>query len=216
MQDLDIRGAGNLLGAEQSGFITDIGFETYHRILNEAIMELKESEFKELYESENQKELDKQILSQRFIADCQIETDLEILIPEQYISNISERIRLYRELDNIDSEEKLIDFENQLLDRFGKIPPETKELINIVRLRREAIALGFEKIILRYSKLTLHFISDQESHYYKSAIFAKILAYVQQNPKNIQLKEVKNKLTLSFENIQNIEKAIETLKRISM
>ncbi|HRW62082.1 MAG TPA: transcription-repair coupling factor [Bacteroidales bacterium] len=216
MQDLDIRGAGNLLGAEQSGFITDIGFETYHRILNEAIMELKESEFKELYEYENQKEIDKQILNQRFIADCQIETDLEILIPEQYISNISERIRLYRELDNIDTEEKLIDFENQLLDRFGKIPPETIELIHIVRLRKEAIALGFEKIILRYSKLTLHFISDQESPYYKSAVFAKILSYVQHNPKNIQLKEVKNKLTLSFENIQNIEKAIETLKRISM
>jgi len=215
MQDLDIRGAGNLLGAEQSGFITDIGFETYHRILNEAIMELKESEFKELYESENQKEINKQISNQKFITDCQIETDLEILIPENYISNISERIRLYRELDNINTEDKLIEFENHLIDRFGKIPKETKELINIVRLRREAIGLGFEKIILRNAKMMLHFISDQESPYFKSDVFAKILSFVQHHPKNIQLKEVKNKLTLSFENIQNIEKAIETLKQIT-
>ncbi|MFC2152751.1 transcription-repair coupling factor, partial [Bacteroidota bacterium] len=142
MQDLDIRGAGNLLGAEQSGFITDIGFETYHRILNEAILELKESSFHELYEKEQKQELEKQITEQKFINDCQIDTDLELLLPENYIDNISERIRLYRELDNIELEEKLLAFENRLKDRFGKIPEQTIELMNVVRLRWLAIILG--------------------------------------------------------------------------
>ncbi len=214
MQDLDIRGAGNLLGAEQSGFITDIGFETYHRILNEAILELKESSFKDLYESEKKEELEKQIKDQRFVSDCQIETDLEILFPDTYISNISERIKLYRELDNIESEESLIIFENQLIDRFGKIPKETQELLNIVRLRWIALDFGIEKIILKNNKLVAYFINDQDSLFFKSPKFVQILNYLQQNPKNVKMKENKDRLIMTFENIANILSAIEKFKNI--
>lgn len=214
MQDLDIRGAGNLLGAEQSGFITDIGFETYHRILNEAILELKESEFQELYVQEQEAELEKQINQQRFISDCQIDTDLELLLPESYISNISERIRLYRELDNLETEEKLREFELQLIDRFGKIPQQTIELINVVRLRQLAISLGFEKIVLKNKILVLYFISNKDSAFYKSATFAKILNFVQQNPRSINLKEANNKLSMTIAKIESIVKAIEFLQKI--
>lgn len=214
MQDLDIRGAGNLLGAEQSGFITDIGFETYHRILNEAILELKESSFKELYESEQKEELEKQIENQKFINDCHIETDLELLFPDSYISNISERIKLYRELDNLESEEKLIEFENKLIDRFGKLPQQTKELLNIVRLRWLAINLGIEKIILKNNKMIGYFVNNQDSAFYQSPVFVKVLNFLQNNPKGIKMKEVKNKLTLSFENIKSIESSILKFKEI--
>ncbi|MGE0090316.1 MAG: transcription-repair coupling factor [Bacteroidales bacterium] len=215
MQDLDIRGAGNLLGAEQSGFITDIGFETYQRILNEALMELKESDFQDLYKQEQKIELEKQIHQQKFISDCQIDTDLELLFPEHYISNISERIRLYRELDNLESEEKLDLFENQLTDRFGKIPNQTIELINVVRLRWLAISLGFEKIILKKNTLVLYFISNQESAYYKSPVFSKTLQFVQQNPKSISIKESNNRLSMTINKVETIRKAIEVLQKIS-
>ena len=214
MQDLDIRGAGNLLGAEQSGFITDIGFETYHRILNEAILELKESSFQELYEKEQKQEVEKQIKQQKFINDCQIDTDLEILFPDHYIHNISERIRLYRELDNIETEERLIDFEKQLKDRFGTIPSQTIELMNVVRLRWLAIELGFEKIILKNKKLVAYFIQNQDSAYYKSPVFSKVLSFVQQNPRGTKMKESNNKLTLSFDNTVNIQSALEKFQKI--
>ncbi|MCK5171119.1 MAG: transcription-repair coupling factor, partial [Bacteroidales bacterium] len=214
MQDLDIRGAGNLLGAEQSGFITDIGFETYHRILNEAILELKESSFQELYEKEQEQEIEKQIAQQKFIADCQIDTDLELLFPDNYINNISERIRLYRELDNIETEEKLIDFESQLKDRFGNLPSQTVELMNVVRLRWLAVELGFEKIILKNEKMVAYFISNQQSPYYKSTIFSKILGFIQQNPKDIKMKETNNKLTLSFDHTNNVQNAIDKIQKI--
>lgn len=214
MQDLDIRGAGNLLGAEQSGFITDIGFETYHRILNEAILELKESSFQDLYEKEQEIEVEKQISQQKFINDCQIDTDLELLFPESYINNISERIRLYRELDNIETEEKLFSFENNLKDRFGEIPEQTIELMNIVRLRWIAVKLGFEKIILKNNKMVVYFISNQESPFYKSAIFSGILSFIQQNPKGIIMKEINNKLTMSFIKVFSIQIAIEKLQKI--
>ncbi len=215
MQDLDIRGAGNLLGAEQSGFITDIGFETYHRILNEAILELKESSFQELYEQEQKQNVEKQIKQQKFINDCQIDTDLEILLPDNYINNISERIRLYRELDNIELEERLIEFENQLKDRFGKVPPQTIELMNVVRLRWMAINLGFEKIILKNKKLVAYFINNQESLYYQSPVFSSILNFVQQNPKGVKMKENKDKLTLSFDNIETIQNALDKFQKIT-
>jgi len=214
MQDLDIRGAGNLLGAEQSGFITDIGFETYHRILNEAILELKESDFHELYEQEQKIELEKQIHQQKFIADCQIDTDLELLFPESYISNISERIKLYRELDNLENENKLIEFENQLIDRFGKLPEQSIELINVVRLRWLAVSLGFEKIILKNKTLVLYFISNKDSAFYKSPVFSKILLYVQQNPKSIILKESNNRLSMTINRIETVKKANEFLQKI--
>lgn len=214
MQDLDIRGAGNLLGAEQSGFITDIGFETYHRILNEAILELKESSFQDLYEKEQEQEIEKQITLQKFVYDCQIDTDLEILFPDNYISNISERIRLYRELDNLETEDKLLEFENQLTDRFGKIPNQTIELINIVRLRWLAVELGFEKIILKNGKMTAYFISNQDSPFYKSTIFSSILGFIQHNPKGIKMKEINNKLTMSFDRTLNVQNAIDKMNKI--
>ena len=214
MQDLDIRGAGNLLGAEQSGFITDIGFETYHRILNEAILELKESSFKDLYESEQKEELEKQIENQKFINDCQIETDLELLFPDSYINNISERIKLYRELDNIQEENKLVEFEDRLNDRFGKLPEQTVELLNVVRLRWLAINLGIEKIILKNNRMLTYFISNQESAFYKSPIFARILTFLQENPRDIKMKEAKGRLAMSFEKVKNINDSIEKIKNI--
>lgn len=214
MQDLDIRGAGNLLGAEQSGFITDIGFETYQRILNEALLELKETSFKELYSSEQKEELEKQIQDQKFITDCHLDTDMELLFPDHYIDNISERVRLYRELDNIEQEENLLEFQNNLIDRFGKIPPQTAELINVVRLRWIAINLGIEKILLKGSRMVAYFISDQESAFYKSPVFSRILTYVQANPKGLKMKELKGKLVLSFENTPDISTAIQNIINI--
>ena len=210
MQDLDIRGAGNLLGKEQSGFIADIGFETYQRILDEALQELKENEFSDLFREEKKADLKKQKTEQRFIQDCQIETDLEILFPDDYIPNISERINLYRELDNINNEEQLNQFEEKLQDRFGTLPHPTRELLNVVRLRWLAIDLGFEKIILKNNIMVMHFISNQDSPYYQSGIFSGILQFVQKNQESFQMKEGK-KLTLTVENIGNINKALEIL-----
>lgn len=212
MQDLDIRGAGNLLGGEQSGFITDIGYETYQRILNEAMLELKENEFKHVFADEK-KEDEKEII--RFINDCQIDTDLEILFPESYVESISERIRLYRELDNIQSEEEIEKFETQMVDRFGELPDASIELLNVVRLRWLALDLGIEKLILKSQKLVLYFISDQESAFYQSGQFSKVLQFLQQQLVPCKMKEAKNRLSLSFENVENIKKASEILAKMS-
>lgn len=213
MQDLDIRGAGNLLGREQSGFIADIGFETYQRILDEALQELKENEFKDLFQKEKKENLKKQNVEQRFINDCQIETDLEILFPDDYIPNISERINLYRELDNIGNEQQLKAFEEKLVDRFGALPKPTQELLNVVRLRWLAIDLGFEKVLLKNNNMVVHFISNQESPYYQSPVFSGILQYVQKNQDLFQMKEGK-KLTLTVKNINNINKALKIFNDI--
>ncbi len=213
MQDLDIRGAGNLLGKEQSGFIADIGFETYQRILNEALQELKQNEFQDLYKEEQEESLQEQQETQQFIYDCQIETDLQLLFPDDYISNISERINLYRKLDNISNENSLQQFEQKLVDRFGPLPEATKELLNVVRLRWLAMDLGFEKIILKNGMMVLHFISDQDSPYYQTAQFINILKYVQKEPKHFQVKEGK-KLTLTVKKIKNIYQAYNTLIQI--
>ena len=213
MQDLDIRGAGNLLGSEQSGFIADIGFETYQRILNEALDELKNDEFQELYKEEQEKTLQQQKKQQKFIHDSQIETDLEILLPDDYISNSTERINLYRELDNIDSEEALGQFERKLTDRFGPIPESTKELLNVVRLRWLAIELGFEKVMIKNNTMVIHFISNPDSLYYQSATFMSILRYVQKQQQHFQLKEGK-KLTLIVKKMKNIDQALHTLQKM--
>jgi transcription-repair coupling factor (superfamily II helicase) len=213
MQDLDIRGAGNLLGKEQSGFIADIGFETYQRILNEALQELKQNEFQELYKDEQQESLKEQKETQQYVFDCQIETDLQLLFPDDYISNISERINLYRELDNINSEEALQQFEKKLIDRFGSLPEATKELLNVVRLRWLAMNLGFEKIILKNGMMILHFISDQNSPYYQTPFFINILKYVQKKPELFRVKEGK-KLTLNVKKTKNIYQAYNILNEI--
>ncbi len=213
MQDLDIRGAGNLLGAEQSGFIADIGFETYHRILNEAILELKQTEFKDIFKDEKQDSA-KAFLNVKFASDCQIDTDLELLFPDKYIQSTSERMLLYRELDNLETEEALVQFETGLTDRFGKLPPESTELIEVVRLRRVAIDLGMERIILKHQKMICHFISDPRSPFYQSDVFGRVLNYVQTHHQTCRMKEGNNKLTLTFEKIKTVKQAKEILSGI--
>ena len=219
MQDLDIRGAGNLIGAEQSGFIAEIGFETYHRILNEAMMELKEEDgFREIFR-EREKELQQKNTTQEtpvFVAECQIDTDLELLFPESYIENVTERIRLYRALDNIDKEAKLVDFEQELIDRFGQIPAPSRELINVIRLRWLATTLGFEKLTLRNERLLVYFVSDQKSPYYESPVFRKILQYVQQHPRTFKMKEAKDKLAMTISPVKNIGQCMEVLGKFQI
>src|SRR5690606_25800301 len=164
MRDLDIRGAGNLLGGEQSGFMAEIGFEMYQKILDEAIRELKRTEFRELFKEEISRQDD-------YVQDCTIDTDLEILIPDSYVENITERLSLYTRLDNCESEEELKAFEQELTDRFGPVPPQVTDLLNTVRCRKMAIALGFEKLILKEGKLRCYFIDKHDSPYFESPTF---------------------------------------------
>lgn len=213
LQDLDIRGAGNMLGAEQSGFIADIGFDTYNRILNEALRELKENELRDLYKKEdNSSELQQKGL--KYITDCAIDTDLEIHIPDEYVSNVSERVRLYRQLDSIVNEKELIKFENELIDRFGPLPHPTIDLLYIVRLRWIAERLGFEKLIIKNNRLIAYFISNKDSLYFRSETFIKILNFVQEKPSHFRMKEEKNKLTIRVDDITNVNKAIMILSLI--
>ncbi len=214
LQDLDIRGAGNMLGAEQSGFIADIGFDTYNRILNEALRELKENEYKNLYKKEESDASQTNHKEIKYAVDCSIDTDLEIHIPDEYVSNVSERIRLYRILDSIEEEKELIKFETDLIDRFGPIPYPTKDLLQIVRLRWIAEKLGFEKLIIKNNRLIAYFISDKDSSYFRSDTFVKILNFVQKKPTNFRMKEGNNKLTISIDEINHIEKAILILNKI--
>lgn len=214
MRDLDIRGAGNLLGAEQSGFIADIGYETYHRILNEAMQELKQGEYQELFKDE-QKDAGQAFLQNQFVNDCQIDTDMELLFPDQYIQSISERMLLYRELDNMETEDALQQFELGLIDRFGKLPKASQELLEVVRLRWVAIEIGIERIILKNKKMICYFVSNQQSDYYQSPAFTKVLQFVQQNPSKCKMKEKKDKLSLSFDQIKSILSAKAVLDEIS-
>ncbi|HPE76625.1 MAG TPA: transcription-repair coupling factor [Draconibacterium sp.] len=214
MQDLDIRGAGNMLGAEQSGFIADIGFDTYHRILNEAVQELKQEEFAGLFDDEDSRQQTQAFLKLNFVNDCQIDTDLELLFPDDYIKGTSERMLLYRELDNIENEQQLELFKTGLIDRFGKLPQESNELLEVVRLRWKAIDLSMEKIILKNKNMICYFVSDQQSKFYQSTDFLKIVQYIQKTG-NGKLKEVNHKLTLTFQNIFNVETADYMLKEIN-
>ena len=190
MRDLDIRGAGNLLGGEQSGFIAEIGFNTYQKILQEAIEELKETTFKQLYAEE--------LKNKDFVRDCQLETDLEILIPDDYINNIGERLTIYRTLDKLKDISALKDCKKELIDRFGEIPLTTQNLFHAIRLRWIAKSIGIEKLVLKQQKLIGYFISNQESPFYQSAIFTGVLHFVQNNPHTCKMKERNNKLTLVF------------------
>ena len=205
MRDLDIRGAGNLLGGEQSGFISEIGFEMYHKILDEAIQELKETDFKDLFPDDEEKE---------YVRDCQIDTDLEMRIPDNYVSNIAERLSLYKELDDIGTEEKLVAFGEQLRDRFGPVPPQVYELMHTIRLRWKARHLGFEKIVLKNRTLKAYFIANQQSPYFSSALFAGILKFVQQHPALCKMKEEKGKLSLTISRVDSIQEADKLLGRI--
>jgi len=216
MQDLDIRGAGNMLGAEQSGFISDIGYETYQKILDEALLELKENEYRDMFagSEEEKQQAAMQLGSIQFVSDCHIDTDLGILLPTYYIENTGERVKLYRELDTISNEEGLRTFEKQLIDRFGEIPQESTDLLNIVRLRWIAISLGIEKITLKNSIMINYFISNQNSLYYQSPIFTDVLNFVQQNPRSCTFKETQGKLMLTFRNVTSVTQAIQVLTAI--
>lgn len=210
MKDLEIRGAGDLLGGEQSGFINEIGFDTYQKILNEAIEELKENEFKDLYENDAE--------DKDYVKDMTIDTDFELLFPDDYVNNIAERLNLYTQLNNFKTEAELKQFETELLDRFGELPIQVVDLLNSVKLKWIATKLGIEKVILKQGKLIGYFINDQQSRFYQSTSFTKLLQYVQQNPKACKMKEKQTRnglrLLLTFENIKTVEQALKALNPI--
>ncbi len=208
MQDLDIRGAGNLLGAEQSGFIADLGYETYQKILSEAVHELRKDEFSELYKE--QQEIKASDLN--FVDEVLVESDLELMFPATYIPNDSERVAIYRELDSMETETEILNFTGRIEDRFGKIPQQGKELIRIVRLRRIAKSLGLEKIVLKNGQMTLFLISDPESPYYSSSIFDNLLNYVQLHPRQCRLRENGKKRSVMISNVETVENGVAILE----
>jgi transcription-repair coupling factor (superfamily II helicase) len=206
MRDLDIRGAGNLLGGEQSGFISEIGFEMYHKILDEAIQELKETEFSTLYQEE--------VRERKFVSDCQIDTDLEILLPSDFVNNVTERLVLYKDLDSLQNEEQLVEYESKLRDRFGPIPVPAKQLLNTIRLRWLAEKLGFEKILLKNKRFIGYFVSNPTSPFYQSEIFTGVLKFVQTNSQRCRLKEEKSRLSLTMKDIESVDQANTMLQKI--
>jgi len=211
MKDLEIRGAGDLLGGEQSGFINDIGFDTYQKILNETIEELKENEFKDLYKDSSDK-------PKQYVKDIQIDTDFEILFPDDYINVISERLNLYNQLSDLKTEEELQNFELQLIDRFGELPTQAVDLLNSVRIKWIAKKLGIERLILKKKRMICYFVSDQQSSYYQTATFTKVLQFVQINPTTCVMKEKETKnglrLLLTFIHITSVNKALSELQKI--
>ena len=213
MQDLDIRGAGNMLGAEQSGFIADLGYETYQKILAEAVSELKNDEFADLY-AEEVKAGEEKLSGDQFVDECTVESDLELLFPNEYIPSSSERMLLYRELDKLEKDEDVDAFKSRLVDRFGKIPPEGEELILIVPLRRLAKHLGIEKVFLKGGKMNLYFVNNMDSPYYQSQAFDKIISYMASNPRNCNLREQRGKRSMSVKNIHDVQTAVRILKEI--
>ena len=211
LQDLDIRGAGNLLGAEQSGFIADIGFDTYNRILDEAMAELKETEFRELYRETGVAAPDQS----RFYTDCHIDTDLELLFPDHYVSNISERVELYRKLDAIRDEKDLASFREMLVDRFGDLPAPSEELLKVVQLRWLAQRTGVEKIVLKKNVLITYFVSNPESPFYRSERFKEVIRKIQSNPGIFRLREDQEKLSLRSDQVDSVEAAYQIIQRLS-
>jgi transcription-repair coupling factor (superfamily II helicase) len=210
MKDLEIRGAGDLLGGEQSGFINDIGFETYQKILNEAIEELKETEFKNLFNED--------INNKEFVKEVTVDTDFSIMFPDDFVNSITERLSLYTQLNSLKSEIELEVFERDLIDRFGALPLQVVDLLDSVRIKWLAITLGFEKIVLKQNKLIGYFISDQNSLFYQSDRFSKVLKYVQSNPKLCSVKEKQMRqglrLLMSFPNVSSVQDGLKALKPI--
>jgi transcription-repair coupling factor (superfamily II helicase) len=212
MKDLEIRGAGDLLGGEQSGFINDIGFETYQKILSEAIDELKEKEFKDLYAgTEHEKK--------SFVRETTIDTDFELLFPDDYINNITERLSLYNTLSGLNTEEELHRFEEELIDRFGELPKPAQDLLNSVRIKWLANAIGLERVVMKKQKLVGYFISDQLSDYYQSDAFTKVLQFVQDHPDLVTMKEKNTRnglrLVVGFDSIRSIDEALSTMRIFS-
>ncbi len=212
MKDLEIRGAGDLLGGEQSGFINEIGFETYQKILAEAIEELKDKEFKNLYEeTEGPKK--------SFVKEMTIDTDFELLFPDDYVNNITERLNLYTKLNELKNEAELQKFEKELLDRFGEMPKEAEDLLNSVRIKWIAISMGLERLVMKQKKMIGYFVADQQSAFYQSAAFTKVLQYVQTHPQKVTMKEKQTRnglrLLLTFEGISSVDKALRALEPFS-
>ena len=214
MQDLDIRGAGNMLGAEQSGFIADLGYETYQKILAEAVTELKNDEFSELYADEV-KAGEELLSGEGFVDECTVESDLELLFPNEYIPSSSERMLLYRELDKLELDKDVEDFKARLIDRFGAIPPEGEELIRIVPLRRIAKRLGIEKIFLKSGRMTLFFVSNPDSPYYQSEAFGKMIGYMSRYPRQCNLREQNGKRSMIIKDIKDVQSAVRELQEIT-
>ncbi|RKS15661.1 transcription-repair coupling factor [Flavobacterium sp. 120] len=210
MKDLEIRGAGDLLGGEQSGFINEIGFDTYQKIMNEAIDELKENEFKDLYPEENNLE------TKEYVKDLQIDTDFELLFSDEYINNVSERLSLYNELGAVKNEEELIIFQNKLIDRFGPMPPRANALMNSIRIKWIATRIGIEKLVMKQGKMIGYFVSDQQSDYYQSNRFHQVLQFVQKHSSICKMKEKQTpaglRLLLTFDNVKNTRTALELME----
>ena len=211
MQDLDIRGAGNLLGAEQSGFIADIGFETYQRIMNEAVAELRAEGLHVPGLSDGEQEVVEQM---RFIDDAHIDIEVEAALPDAYVSQQAERLKLYRELDSTKDEEALQAFESRLADRFGPLPRAAKELLNVVRLRWEAIRLGMERVKVKNGLMIVHFVGEENSPFYKSEAFMTLLQRVTQRPDRFVLKQHNNRLAMTVRNVKDVEDAYKTLQQL--
>lgn len=211
MQDLDIRGAGNMLGAEQSGFIADLGHETYQKILEEAVNELKNDEFADLYTDSEEGKRDS---GSEYVRETYIESDLELMFPPTYIPNDSERISLYRELDNMQVEKDILDFTERLKDRFGKVPKEGKELIRIVRLRRMAKKLGMEKVVLKKGQMNIYLVTNQDSPYYQSEAFDHLIAFIQKYPRECNLREQAGKRSIVIKNVPTVETACTLMEEM--
>ncbi len=213
MQDLDIRGAGNMLGAEQSGFIADLGYETYQRILSEAVQELKQEEFSTLFDDEVST-VGYQLAASKWVNDCQLDADLEIGFPEDYVENISERISLYRELDGLKSESELLDFKKRLIDRFGTLPEKAEELLSVLQLRWLCMKLGIEKVALKQDRMILYFPSNQNSPYYQSDDFGKVLQYIANHPRRCQFRHIDVRRSVSVANVTSIRTAFDILNEM--
>lgn len=212
MKDLEIRGAGDLLGGEQSGFINEIGFDTYQKIMNEAIEELKENEFKELYQNEDN------TVEKEYVKEIQIDSDFELLFPDDYINNISERLNLYNELSNIKDEAALVAYENKLIDRFGVLPKPAIALLNSIRIKWIATKFGIEKLVMKQGKMIAYFVGDQQSDYYTSNAFRQVLTFVQKQPTLCKMKEKQTsnglRLLLTFENVKSVKRALELMEMV--
>ncbi|MDY4627637.1 MAG: transcription-repair coupling factor [Prevotella sp.] len=212
MQDLDIRGAGNMLGAEQSGFIADLGYETYQKILSQAVTELKNDEFSEIYKEEIKSG---EMTGEDFVDDCSVESDIEMYFPDQWVPTDSERMLLYKELDNLKNDDELARYRQRLIDRFGEIPKVAIELMNVVPLRRKAKQLGCERLMLKMGRMTMFFVSNPNSPYYQSRAFDSILNYIASNPRRCNIRENNGKRSLVVNDVKTVEDAIVVFEEIS-
>jgi transcription-repair coupling factor (superfamily II helicase) len=207
MRDLEIRGAGDLLGGEQSGFISEMGFDAYQKILAEAVQELKQESFADLYPNEPK-------VGEAWVDECQLDTDLALLLPHEYVNQTEERLQLYQTLDSLTTEEELTQFAAALADRFGPLPQEAQELIASMRLRWQAAQLGFSKLVLKQGKLVLHFVTDQNSPYYQSPTFHGILLFIKDFHQKARMKQTQERLTLAVDQVSSIAETTALLHKM--